>query len=72
MDSGNFDWNASGKFPTLTEPDPGYHGISFAEAAGAAAFVTRIRAVLLRDTGAALSPFNAFYFFKVLKPCRLE
>ena len=72
VDSGNFDWNASGKFPTLTEPDPGYHGISFAEAAGAAAFVTRIRAVLLRDTGAALSPFNAFLLLQGLETLSLR
>lgn len=60
VDSGNFDWKVSGKFPSLTEPNPSYHGISFTEAAGKAAFVTKIRAILLRDTGAAISPFNAF------------
>lgn len=60
IDSGNFDWEGSGKFPGLTEPCPSYHGISFTAAAGKAAFVTRIRAILLRDTGAAISPFNAF------------
>ena len=60
VDGGKFDWTAQpGKFPTLAAPDPSYHGIVFAEAVGAAAFVTRIRAVLLRDTGATLSPFNA-------------
>ncbi len=60
VDSGKFDWTASGKFPGLTQPCPSYHGISFVDAAGPAAFVTRIRAILLRDTGATLSPFNAF------------
>lgn len=60
VDSGKFDWKASGKFPQLSQPDPSYHGTVFADVAGAAAFVTRIRAVLLRDTGAAISPFNAF------------
>ena len=60
VDSGQFDWEGSGKFPALTQPTASYHGLSFTGAVGAAAFVTRIRAVLLRDTGAALSPFNAF------------
>lgn len=60
IDSGKFDWVASGKFPQLTEPDPSYHGVRFVDAAGAAAYAIRIRAVLLRDTGAAISPFNAF------------
>ncbi len=60
VDSGKFDWKASGKFPQLSEPNPSYHGISFVDAAGAAAFVTYIRAIILRDTGAAISPFNAF------------
>ena len=60
VDGGKFDWAASGKFPQLTEPEPCYHGIRFTEAAGAAAYVTRIRAILLRDTGATISPFNAF------------
>ena len=60
VDSGKFDWEASGKFPSLTEPNPSYHGISFADAVGPAAFVTYIRAILLRDTGATISPFNAF------------
>ncbi len=60
VDSGKFDWKASGKFPQLSEPDNSYHGVRFTEAAGEAAYVTRIRAVLLRDTGAAISPFNAF------------
>ncbi len=60
VDSGKFDWVASGKFPSLTEPNPSYHGLSFTGAVGAAAFVTKVRAILLRDTGATLSPFNAF------------
>ncbi len=60
IDSGRFDWVASKKFPQLTEPEPSYHGVSFVGAAGAAAYIIRIRAVLLRDTGATLSPFNIF------------
>ncbi len=60
VDSGRFDWAASGNYPAIAEPNPSYHGVSFTEAAGAAAFVTYIRAVLLRDTGAAISPFAAF------------
>lgn len=61
VDSGRFDWKANAdKFPTLAKPDPSYHGAVFADVAGPAAFVTRIRAVLLRDTGATISPFNAF------------
>lgn len=60
VDSGKFDWAASGKFPRFSEPNASYHGISFTDAAGPAAFVTYIRAILLRDTGATLSPFNAF------------
>ncbi len=60
VDGGRFDWEASGKFPALSQPCPSYHGVSFTKAAGPAAFVTRIRAVLLRDTGATLSPFSAF------------
>ncbi len=60
VDSGRFDWEASGKFPSITEPNPSYHGLSFSKAVGAAAFVVKIRATLLRDTGAAISPFNAF------------
>lgn len=67
VDGGKFDWEASGKFPVLTEPDPSYHGISFTKAAGPAAFVTRIRAILLRDTGATLSPFHAFLFLQGLE-----
>ena len=61
VDSGKFDWEASGKFPSLVEPNPSYHGVSFTKAAGPAAFVTKIRAILLRDTGATISPFHAFY-----------
>lgn len=60
VDSGRFDWSASGKYPAISEPNPSYHGISFAKAAGGAAFVTYVRAILLRDTGAAISPFAAF------------
>ncbi len=60
VESGNFDWKASGKFPQIADPNPSYHGISFADAVGPAAFVTYIRAILLRDTGATISPFNAF------------
>ena len=60
VDSGKFDWEGSGKFASLTEPNPSYHGISFTKAVGPAAFVTKVRAILLRDTGATLSPFNAF------------
>ena len=72
IDSGKFDWKASGKFPQLTEPNPSYHGISFVDAAGAAAFVTRIRAILLRDTGATLSPFHAFIFLQGLETLSLR
>lgn len=60
VESGKFDWKASGKFPQIADPNPSYHGVSFADAAGPAAFVTYIRAILLRDTGATISPFNAF------------
>lgn len=72
VDSGNFDWEASGKFPSLTEPNPSYHGISFTKAVGAAAFVTKIRAILLRDTGATLSPFHAFFFLQGLETLSLR
>lgn len=72
VDSGKFDWEESGKFPTLTEPDPSYHGISFTKAAGNAAFVTKIRAILLRDTGAAISPFNAFLLLQGLETLSLR
>ena len=60
VDGGNFDWKASSKYPQIAEPNPSYHGISFADACGAAAYVTYIRAILLRDEGACISPFNAF------------
>lgn len=72
IDGGTFDWEASGKFPGLTEPNPSYHGISFTKAAGRAAFVTKIRAVLLRDTGACLSPFHAFLFLQGLETLSLR
>lgn len=72
VDSGKFDWVASGKFPQLTEPDPSYHGVKFVEAAGAAAYVTRIRAILLRDTGSAISPFNAFILLQGLETLSLR
>ena len=72
VDSGKFDWKASGKFPQLTEPNPSYHGISFADAAGPAAFVTRIRAILLRDTGATLSPLHAWIFLQGLETLSLR
>lgn len=72
IDSGKFDWKASGKFPQLTAPDPSYHGLCFTEAAGHAAYVTRIRAVLLRDTGACISPFNAFLLLQGLETLSLR
>lgn len=72
VDSGKFDWAASGKFPQLTEPDPNYHGVRFVEAAGAAAYMLRIRAVLLRDTGACISPFNAFLLLQGLETLSLR
>ena len=72
IDSGNFDWEASGKFPSLVEPNPNYHGVSFVKAAGRAAFVTKIRAILLRDTGATISPFHAFIFLQGLETLSLR
>ena len=72
VDSGKFDWIGSGKFPQLTEADPIYHGIKFAEAVGAAAYVTRIRAIILRDTGACISPFNAFLLLQGLETLSLR
>lgn len=72
VDSGKFDWKESGKFPTITEPDNAYHGIRFIDAAGDAAYVTRIRAVWLRDTGATLSPFNAFILLQGLETLSLR
>ena len=72
VDSGKFDWKASGKFPQLTEPDKSYHGIVFADAVGAAAYVTRIRAILLRDKGATISPFNAFLLLQGVETLSLR
>lgn len=72
VDSGKFDWEASGKFPQFTEPNPSYHGVSFTKAVGAAAFVTYIRAILLRDTGATISPFNAFILLQGLETLSLR
>lgn len=72
VDTGKFNWNDSGKFPQLTEPDPCYHGIRFTGVAGKAAYVTRIRAILLRDTGAAISPFNAFLLLQGLETLSLR
>lgn len=72
MDSGNFDWKASGKYPWISEANPSYHGISFANVVGAAAFVTYIRAILLRDTGSTLSPFHAFLFLQGLETLSLR
>ena len=72
VDSGNFDWSQSGKFPQFTEPNTSYHGVSFVQAAGAAAYVTYIRAILLRDTGSAISPFNAFLLLQGLETLSLR
>lgn len=72
VDSGKFDWVGSGKFPSLVEPNPSYHGVSFAKDVGAAAFVTKIRAILLRDTGATISPFHAFLFLQGLETLSLR
>ena len=72
FDGGKFDWEASGKFDSLTKPNPSYHGISFTKACGPAAFVTKVRAILLRDTGATLSPFNAFLFLQGLETLSLR
>ncbi len=72
IEGGNFDWKASGKYPCLTQPDPSYHGVVFADAAGKAAFVTRIRAVLLRDTGATVAPLHAFLFLQGLETLSLR
>lgn len=72
VDSGKFNWESSGKFPSLTEPNPSYHGISFTKAVGPAAFVTKIRAILLRDTGATLAPFHAFLFLQGLETLSLR
>ena len=72
VDGGKFDWQQNDKFPTLSKPDPSYHGIVFADAVGAAAYVTRIRAVILRDTGAAISPFNAFILLQGVETLSLR
>ena len=72
VDGGKFDWKQNNKFPTLSQPDPSYHGIVFADAVGAAAYVTRIRAVILRDTGAAISPFNAFILLQGVETLSLR
>lgn len=72
VDSGKFDWEASGKFEALTAPNPSYHGVSFTKAVGAAAFVTKIRAILLRDTGATISPFHSFIFLQGLETLSLR
>ena len=72
VDGGKFDWEASGKFDSLTKPNPSYHGISFTKACGPAVFVTKVRAILLRDTGATVSPFNAFLFLQGLETLSLR
>ncbi|MCI7233363.1 MAG: O-acetylhomoserine aminocarboxypropyltransferase/cysteine synthase [Oscillospiraceae bacterium] len=72
VDSGKFDWEASGKFASLVDPNPSYHGVSFTKAASPAAFVTKIRAILLRDTGATISPFNAFLLLQGLETLSLR
>ena len=72
VDSGRFDWKASGKYPWISEPNPSYHGVSFAEAAPGSAFVTYVRAVLLRDTGATLSPFHSFFLLQGLETLSLR
>ena len=72
VDGGKFDWEAIGKFDSLTKPNPSYHGISFTQACGPAAFVTKVRAILLRDTGATVSPFNAFLFLQGLETLSLR
>ena len=72
VDSGRFDWKASGKYPPIAEANPSYHGVSFVDAAGPAAFVTYIRAILLRDTGAAISPFNAFLLLQGVETLSLR
>ncbi len=72
VDSGNFDWSASGNYPAIAASNPSYHGVSFTQAAGSAAFVTYIRAILLRDTGAAISPFNAFLLLQGVETLSLR
>ncbi|MCR5255522.1 MAG: O-acetylhomoserine aminocarboxypropyltransferase/cysteine synthase [Acetatifactor sp.] len=72
VDGGNFDWKASGKYPNIAAPNPSYHGVAFTDAAGPAAFVTYIRAIILRDTGAAISPFNAFLLLQGIETLSLR
>jgi O-acetylhomoserine (thiol)-lyase len=72
VDSGKFDWAASGKYPWISEPNPSYHGVKFTDAAGAAAYITYIRAILLRDTGASISPFNAFLLLQGVETLSLR
>lgn len=72
IDGGTFDWKKSGRYPWISEPNPSYHGVSFAEAAGSAAFATYIRAILLRDTGSTISPFHAFIFLQGLETLSLR
>ena len=72
IESGKFDWKASGKYPNIADPNPSYHGVSFYDAVGPAAFVTFIRAILLRDTGACISPFNAFLLLQGVEPLSLR
>ena len=72
VDSGKFNWKASGKYPNISEPNPSYHGVSFYDAAGPAAFVTYIRAILLRDTGAAIAPFSAFLLLQGVETLSLR
>ncbi len=72
VESGKFDWGAAGRYPEISEPNPSYHGVSFTEAAGPAAFVTYIRAILLRDTGASISPFNAFLLLQGVETLSLR
>jgi O-acetylhomoserine (thiol)-lyase len=72
VDSGKFDWEASGKFASLVDPNPSYHGLSFTKACGPAAFITKVRAIILRDTGATISPFHAFFFLQGLETLSLR
>ena len=72
VESGKFNWKASGKYPNIADPNPSYHGISFYDAVGPAAFVTYIRAILLRDTGATISPFNAFLLLQGVETLSLR
>lgn len=72
VDSGKFDWKKSGKYAPIADPNPSYHGVSFVDAAGPAAFVTYVRAILLRDTGATISPFNAFLLLQGVETLSLR